>query len=103
MAEWAPEPGRAVTPRCYAVLTLDPPPERERALGILSVAINGLVVAAAGIGLAWLVNGRFGDLSARIRRFAVRGDKRLGGFPSSPAPIRAEPTRVPLCVGGPHH
>ena len=68
-------------------------------MGILSVAINAVVVAAAGIGLAWLVNGRFGDLSARIDRFEDRVDKRMDGFQASLDAMRSDLTAVALAVG----
>jgi hypothetical protein len=45
----------------------------------VGVVVNGFVVSAAGLVLAWMMHGRFAALEARMDRMEDRLDKRLGG------------------------
>ncbi len=79
-------------------------------MDVIGTVVNGLVVAAVGLVLAWLAKGRFemverridrleGRLDDRIDHLEARLDTRMDVFQSSLDAMRSDLTQVALAVG----
>ncbi len=66
---------------------------------ILGTIINAAVVAAVGVMLAWLGNGRFKQLHAEMDRRFDEVERRMDGFQRSLDSMRSDLTHVALAVG----